>query len=94
MRQCKECGSYAINPHCHGREEAVDIDLCDVCYWRKRADEYKINYQAIDYAFLRLKYEQFGHQFPPESLEITKGILLEYEKNNPRIKDHVDKHGF
>lgn len=35
--QCKECGSYAINPHCHGREPGVDLDLCDVCYWRARA---------------------------------------------------------
>ena len=34
--QCA-CGSYAINPHKHGREDGVDLDLCDVCYWRKRA---------------------------------------------------------
>ena len=34
--QCA-CGSYAINPHEHGREDGVDLDLCDVCYWRKRA---------------------------------------------------------
>ena len=38
MPQCKTCGSYAINPHCHGREAGVDLDLCDVCYWRKRAE--------------------------------------------------------
>jgi len=34
---CKTCYSYAINPHTHGREAGVDLDLCDVCYWRKRA---------------------------------------------------------
>lgn len=39
MRQCK-CGSYAINPHSHGRAPETDLDLCDVCYWRKRADDY------------------------------------------------------
>jgi hypothetical protein len=33
--KCK-CGSMAINPHCHGREPRVDLDLCDVCYWRVR----------------------------------------------------------
>ena len=22
----------------YGREAGVDLDLCDVCYWRKRAD--------------------------------------------------------
>jgi len=36
---CKECGSQAINDHLHGRQKGVDLDLCDVCYWRKRAKE-------------------------------------------------------
>lgn len=35
---CKICGSFAINPHLHGRDDS-DLDLCDVCYWRKRADK-------------------------------------------------------
>ena len=35
MSMCK-CGSYAINHHAHGRDGS-DGDLCDVCYWRKRA---------------------------------------------------------
>lgn len=34
--KCKHCGSYAINPHLHGRDK-TDLDHCDVCYWRKRA---------------------------------------------------------
>jgi hypothetical protein len=34
---CKNCGSYAINHHCHGRDGS-DPDLCDVCYWRVRAE--------------------------------------------------------
>ena len=37
MTQCK-CGSYAINDHLHGREHGVDLHLCDVCYWRNRAE--------------------------------------------------------
>lgn len=36
MSKCIQCGSYAINPHLHGRD-GTDLDLCDVCYWRKRA---------------------------------------------------------
>lgn len=36
MVRC-ECGSFAINPHTHGRD-GKDTHLCDVCYWRKRAD--------------------------------------------------------
>lgn len=35
--RCK-CGSYAINPRLHGREEGVDLHLCDVCYWRTRSN--------------------------------------------------------
>lgn len=35
MNRCK-CGSYAINPHLHGRDN-TDKDLCDVCFWRTRA---------------------------------------------------------
>ena len=38
MSHCKQCGSYAINPGMHGRDGS-DVDLCDVCYWRKRSDE-------------------------------------------------------
>lgn len=36
------CGSYAINPHLHGRDD-TDLDLCDVCYWRKRAEKRNLN---------------------------------------------------
>ena len=35
---CKNCGSYAINPDHHGRD-GTDLDLCDVCYWRKRSED-------------------------------------------------------
>ena len=38
MSHCKQCGSYAINPGMHGRDGS-DVDLCDVCYWRKRSDK-------------------------------------------------------
>ena len=37
MPKCKNCGSYAINHHAHGRDGS-DGHLCDVCYWRKRAE--------------------------------------------------------
>jgi hypothetical protein len=38
MNSCTHCGSYAINPASHGRKKDADLDLCDVCYWRKRAE--------------------------------------------------------
>lgn len=36
--KCKLCFSYAINHHCHGRD-GTDGDLCDVCYWKTRAEK-------------------------------------------------------
>lgn len=36
--KCIGCGSFAINHNCHGRDGS-DGELCDVCYWRKRAGE-------------------------------------------------------
>lgn len=38
MSEKCECGSYAINPRLHGREEGIDPHLCDVCYWRARSN--------------------------------------------------------
>lgn len=34
--RCEKCGSHGVNHHLHGRDGS-DPDLCDVCYWRKRA---------------------------------------------------------
>lgn len=39
MKKCNRCGSYAVNPGRSGRDESSDLDLCDVCYWRKRAEQ-------------------------------------------------------
>ena len=38
MQRCKRCHSWAINEKMHGRIEGTDSDLCDVCYWRARAE--------------------------------------------------------
>lgn len=58
MCQCK-CGSYAINPHSHGRLPDVDLDLCDVCYWRKRAEAVP----TLERLLLRYRTETpLGHQ--------------------------------
>ena len=37
MEKCKRCFSYAINHHCHGRDGS-EPQLCDVCFWRNRAE--------------------------------------------------------
>lgn len=37
---CERCGSHAINQHLHGRDGS-DPSLCDVCYWRARAEDWR-----------------------------------------------------
>jgi ribosome-binding protein aMBF1 (putative translation factor) len=46
--KCKICGSSAINPHMHQRGSS-DLDLCDVCYWRVRAqgESYEGKYKKV-----------------------------------------------
>ena len=44
-KQCP-CGSFAINPYKRGRD-ASNNDLCDVCYWKDRAE--KAEQQAAQY---------------------------------------------
>ena len=39
MIRCERCGSHAVNPGRSGRDMQSDLDLCDVCYWRKRAEQ-------------------------------------------------------
>lgn len=37
MKACN-CGSHAINPGAHGRDN-TDLGMCDVCFWIKRTTE-------------------------------------------------------
>jgi hypothetical protein len=48
--RCKRCGSYAINPNHYNRIPDRDIDLCDVCYWRKCAEEFALLSLAVQYS--------------------------------------------
>ena len=45
MKECKRCGSHAINEHSHGRIKGVAIHLCDVYYWRAIAEALEIKQQ-------------------------------------------------
>jgi ribosomal protein L32 len=42
--RCKNCGSYAINHHLHGRDGSRN-ELCDVCYWREKYGELEQEFQ-------------------------------------------------
>ena len=49
VNKCKQCGSHAINHNSHGRD-GTDGELCDVCYWRKRAliDAQPVAWLSVD----------------------------------------------
>ncbi len=53
--QCERCRSYAINPGQNGRGDD-DLHLCDVCYWRARAEAKQANAENKAIRFT-------GHQF-------------------------------
>ena len=74
MSNCRVCSSYAINPHCHGRKDGVDLDLCDVCYWRKRSIQEYVRRQR------RWSKETFG----PGPLD--DGIIDHISKELEEIK--------
>lgn len=66
MAQCKRCGSMAINPKSHGRDN-TDLDLCDVCFWRKRAESATI---------------YLVKTFAPDCCNILEGAYTTVEKAN------------
>ena len=53
MSRCK-CGSYAINHRNHGRD-GTDGDLCDVCFWRKRAEKNGTEIDALNRYIVQLE---------------------------------------
>lgn len=80
MNRC-ECGSRAINPHLYGRDN-TDLDLCDVCYWRKRAQapepsgELTTNTVPVPLGLLE------------ELMDNTRCLLGEYEPTENRLRRH------
>jgi len=73
MSKCKRCGSYAINHHSHGRD-GNDPDLCDVCYWRKRAEvSHDALQQIIEWGGDLIDAE--GHEGESNPREIAVGVL-------------------
>jgi hypothetical protein len=73
MTNCTKCGSYAINHNCHGRDGA-DPELCDVCYWRKRALKFSVDFQdPIDENSLAWKlYLYIGAAITGQHREMNK----------------------
>lgn len=60
---CKRCGSFAINHHMHGRD-GTDLDLCDVCYWRKRACQNNIDITKLNRYTMVIRRDEEGTGTP------------------------------
>ena len=85
MNKCKRCGSYAINSNAHGRIPFKDLDLCDVCYWRKIVESSKCCLVAKN---MKVKRDGFVYDvidFRPESNEVRVAAWFEYQ-NGERKK--------
>lgn len=82
--QCKECGSYAINPHCHGREPGVDLDLCDVCYWRARASAPRA--EAVEALTLARAFHDTYERLAPSFGYTTRPETRQFDPASPNGK--------
>lgn len=47
MKACDRCRSFAINDGKNGRPKGVDTHLCDVCYWRGKAERAESEVQRL-----------------------------------------------
>lgn len=74
MKRCK-CGSYAINQLLHGHDDS-DGDLCDVCYWRKRAEVAEGNMEKL--------------RDPKRQLESTTDMMMELVERLGELPVDVD----
>ena len=73
--RCERCGSYAINHHHHGRDGS-DPNLCDVCYWRKRAES---SFTALS-ALYKVARESYTKNTPHadtwnKAFKLSKSVL-------------------
>ena len=92
MNKCIRCFSTSINPNDYGREYNTDLDLCDVCYWRKRA------HASIPRADVILALEELRIEFEEDAPEYAwfheqKQAQWESEKNIHRVDTVMRKLG-
>lgn len=97
--QCKICGSYAINPEEHGREAGKDLDLCDVCYWRKRAQGPIVEHWDINGGPVITEYD-FDGATVTATIEDVDGLFMAIEviaefepAQPPRLRTKWDEIG-
>ena len=70
MTQCKHCRSYAINLNKNGRYDN-DPDVCDVCYWRGKAERLQAR---LDFILDFIKCDDIGDE------DIVIGVVVDDER--------------
>lgn len=88
MNKCKICGSYAINPHCYDRDD-TDIDLCDVHYWKTRAESTSTRIAELE-AQIKRAEEQEPVRFLYKdvySFEVLYGDIVTNTRRDCSYKD-------
>lgn len=74
MSKCKNCGSYAINHHAHGRDGS-DGHLCDVCYWRRRAEQHVAREPLTDEQIMDISRAEFiDARWPSTPIAVARAI--------------------
>ena len=76
MKKCARCGSYAINHHSHGRDGSGP-ELCDVCYWRSRAEKLAPVAQPTDEDIHEalMRADPKAKRLPPGMLACAREVL-------------------
>ena len=87
-QRCARCNSRAINPHIHGRDEGVDLDLCDVCYWRKRGEMVEDN--LLKNAII-VAATAYCTAIDNEEKPTTEQKYLAYTINQHLLRDQVER---
>jgi len=83
--KCKSCGSQAINPGKHGRDLTSDLDLCDVCAWRKRAEDF--SNQTVEMGKLLDGYSSENEKL----LKIVDGYAIQNAKLSKLVEEATEK---
>jgi hypothetical protein len=68
----------------HGRKPGVDLDLCDVCYWRVRAERYEAieSDNELVIAIDRMKFRLKGYSNRTQLQRSFNSVLNDFIKQH------------
>ena len=94
-KPCTRCRNYGINEHHHGRIVGTDSDLCDVCYWRKRAEDdlpkEALRYRLFRFIMLNNERRKSTKSTGPHEMELHIRLVRGSKLTNAEFDATVDK---